>query len=276
MSNIEINSEYKKLLDEVERLTEKLTDLIQERDYLLYQENPRIKARYISVIGRIQLEVFNIEIEVLRLKRVIEIYQMLINKQQEIDETKIEEIIEKEYEEYTYRIIDLQEELNTAEFINNQKPMNEKDSKEFKTIYRELIKKLHPDLDNSNLELTEEEKEEKEILLQNVITAYETGDLETMRALHMVVESKDFISAIDFTKSSIDILREKKENLEKSILEIKEEIKDIKSEYPYNTLELLEDDEKLLERQELLKKQIDEYKEAKEELEKIFNEIKKG
>lgn len=273
MSDIEINPKYKEILDDIQKLTDMVTKIIEERDHILFHENPRIAAEYISVLGRIQLEVYNIQTEVLRLKRKIEIYQMLINRQEEINDDEIELMLDNEYKEYRKNIDDLRLKIDEAEEMKRVGYMDEPAAEEFKSLYRALILKLHPDLDTSNLNLNDEEREEKSKLLKQVIDAYENGDLETLRALSIVVDTKDFINTMNIKKDSFEILLEKKERLENTILMVRIEIDEIKSKYPYNTKELLENPELVKAKQESYKFAIKQYKEIKKQLQEIFDKL---
>lgn len=271
MQELEVDPEYQKLYKKIGELSNIVTELIEDRDHILYHENPRIAAEYITVLGRLQLEVYEMQNLVLRLKRKIEIYQMLINRQEEIDEQKIELILEKEYKEYSEKINELEKQIKNASKFTLDILMSAEDAIEFKKIYRDLILRLHPDIAIHKNE-TEEEKKQREKLLQQVMIAYENGDLNTLRSLLIIVESRNIKNAA-VEHSAMETLLAKKEHLETTIVAIKEQIEQIKNSYPNNLLELLSDDELIKLKQEEYMEALKSYQEVKENLEVIFNNI---
>ena len=85
--------------------------------------------------------------------------------------------------------------------------MSDEDNEEFKKLYRQLVFKLHPDLN------PQQSKDEKN-LWNRIQLAYQGGDLEEMRSLKIILEAQDGTVELP---SSKDILEKRKTKLTEQI-----------------------------------------------------------
>ena len=125
--------------------------------------------------------------------------------------------------------------------------LSDEDTAELKKLYRETVKKLHPDL---NPNVTEAELE----LFERAAEAYSRGDLNSLRMIDSLLESKE---EHDYGSDAMDRLVKAKRRLTQSIGETKRAIKKIKCEYPYILKTILDDKEELAAKREGLEQRIE-------------------
>ncbi len=274
---IKAQSECQKLLEEIKELKANILSLTAERDDLKFHICPELEAEYINRIGNIELRVLNAKLEVLRLKRVVEIIQAQINRQEQVSEVKARKQAQKEYQKFEDDLnqkaekarsankFKEDEEQKEAEWQKEQEeraesgddkaPKYESRSDEIKALYRRIVKALHPD---TNPDETEAEKE----LFREAVEAMHNGDLDKLREIAaMIDEGKISENEIDVSPENIDKLKEILEGLKIRIESLQEEIAEIKNSFPYTEKEFLEDEELVSERQKELTDLLYEYNE---------------
>ena len=89
MNDINMNSEYYKLTEEVKQLKEDIASLYEEKDELVYHICKNIEAEYMSKVGILEYKLYEFNCKILRLKRKIELYQQKINMQELPDENEL-------------------------------------------------------------------------------------------------------------------------------------------------------------------------------------------
>ena len=138
-----------------------------------------------------------------------------------------------------------------------------------KRLYRKIVKRLHPDV---NQNLTEREKE----LFNEATAAYQAGDLEKMQAIWEELESgTDPEERFEDTPEDLDKLREMLAKLKAHVRELSSEISHIRSEYPYTMKEFLEDEEAVEAKRSELQKQLQEIRDADAKLAEFIELVKK-
>ncbi|MEG1981067.1 MAG: molecular chaperone DnaJ [Clostridia bacterium] len=231
VSEIIVLPNYAKLKDEVEKLRKKLIKLVFERDELSYTICKNIETKYLLMFGSLEYKAYELECETLRLKRKMELIRAKKNRQEMVIITQIEKTLDIEFEEYKQKQTEQMDKMNDAIKRNKGHRLSDEEDKEFKKCYRNIIKALHPDLhpENTSAQTT---------LLENAINAYKEGDLETIRIIsEMVCETNIPDNHID---AMTQLVNEEK-RLKNLLLNIKEDIKKIKSEYPYTVKEIVTD-----------------------------------
>jgi len=228
--SLQLTPETLKLQEEVTALEKQLGELILERDELLNAVKPNLEAKYQKKIGYRELERFGMELEARKMKRKIELVQKAINRQEAIITEKIEDQLDKEFKEWYKKIDERYQKLQDAE---NQLSglMTKRESEEFKKLYHELVFKLHPDL---NPDQTENEK----ILWNKVQQAYVNGDLEEVRLLRILIDTYE--GTIE-QSSSIEILEKRKTKLAEQIHKITGQLNKMKTQFPFNLIDKLND-----------------------------------
>jgi DNA-binding transcriptional MerR regulator len=109
--------------------------------------------------------------------------------------------------------------------------MSDEDNAEFKKLYRQLVFKLHPDLN------PKQSKDEIN-LWHRIQLAYQGGDLEEIRSLIIVLESQD--KAVELP-SSKETLEKRKKTITGQIQKIIAKLSDMEKEFPFNIAKNLTD-----------------------------------
>lgn len=265
MSDVIISPEYLKLVEDVRQLREDIASLYEEKDELVYHICKNIETEYMSKVGVLEYKLFEFQCKILRLKRKIELYQIKINRQEIPNESEIEEKLDIEYKEYEEKLHRMSSDLQDALNRINYGVLSEEDSKELKSIYRKLIKKLHPDLNKVNSE------KNKNLLLQ-VTHAYENGDLETLKNLDLLTD--EIAEKENIEMGELEELKQSKVKYEIIVNELLKSIKQIKESFPYNKKEFLKSDVLVQKRKDELENEMKMCREVYSNLENILKQLK--
>ena len=97
MNSAIILSDYlEELKREIRALREQLAVLLQEKEELLSHICPQLQAQYAAVIGIYENRAHDLELQILELKRRIEIVQAAVNRAKTVSSDKVDEQIHKE------------------------------------------------------------------------------------------------------------------------------------------------------------------------------------
>lgn len=231
---------------EIKELKEQLMHLIFEYDDLVSHVCPDIEVRYVLEFGMDEYELYEIELEIEKLERKLE----LIEAESNVDLNKIDKKLDKEFEESERQ---LKAQINEINYLkgNELKRLSSDDLKKLRQTYLMLIEKLHPDLNpNQNfLDLS---------LFIKAENSFKTDDLEALESVTRILPEED-------NQEMPEI-----EDLKGSILEFEGKIYLVENEYPYNKKELLDDEDCGNEYREMLSELVDD---RKEELKRLENKI---
>lgn len=236
----------------VEKLREEVCDLLYQHDELLYVECRNIEMAYMLAIGALEHRVFKLTCESKRLKRKKEIIQEKLNRQEEIVLADIDKRLDQEFAEYQCMLDDQIDQMNRALERSQAESLSKSDADEIKKLYRAVVKALHPDL---NPELTEGQLE----LFIKATRAYETGDLETLRIIYVMVDDADATIKDDDPLVTLKRESERLEFVRESLIH---RIEAIKSKFPYTKKFLIEDKRHIAEEQARLNELIKNLKKA--------------
>ena len=223
--------EYKEMQKRMEQLRVEISMAIQERDHLVLHECKNIESGYLLKFGALEYQVYSLECDYLRLKRKLELIIAKRNRQEEIILQEIDDILEEEFQEYLKILEEKMGQINDALKWKQGTPLSEEDAKELKSLYRKIVKKLHPDIHKENTDVQNE-------LFLRAVEAYERGDLQALQIIaDMVftdVTEDGFLPVADLQN---EIVR-----MEASLDKIRKTIEKIKEQYPYILKKYLEDD----------------------------------
>ncbi len=245
--------EAEELKKEAERLKIELSMLFEERDELRYVICKNLEAAYMLKVGGLEYQAYKAQCQALRLKRKAELIQARRNRQERVVEKEIEETLDREFAEYQQRLKEQSEKLNEALRRSRMEALSEEETREIKKLYREVVKRLHPDL---NPGAAEEERR----LFENAVEAYQSGDLTALRAIRDAIGEGENYEKTDAVAELIRTV----ERREASLKRIREEIEKIKSEFPYTAKELLEDEKKIAETRQWLEQTKEAYRKQAE------------
>ena len=244
--------EFVTLKAEVEKLRTEISMLLLERDELRLVVCKNIETAYMLALGSLEYKAFELHCQFLRLKRKIDLVQAKKNRQEKVVISAIERILDEEFEEYQQQLDEQINKMNKALDHSKGRPLIEEETKEVKKTYRNIVKALHPDL---HPDITPAQIQ----LFQNAVQAYENGDLNSLRIISAMV-AEPVIS--EKSENGLTILTKEKERLSKTIELIREQITEIKSEYPYTMKDLVDDPEQIAKKKAELEETINELKEA--------------
>ena len=227
---LQISPEIIKLQEEVSALEKELGKVILEQDEMVNAVKPNLEAEYQKTIGYKELECLENEIAARRIKRQIELIQAAVNRQETIEIEKVEKQLDDEFQEWYEKIDEQYQKVQEAQ-SRIERLMSDEENEEFKKLYRQLVFKLHPDL-NPN-----QSKDEKN-LWNRVQLAYQGGDLEEMRSLMIILEAQDGTVELP---SSKNILEKRKTKLTGQIQKIINKLSGMENEFPFNMADKLAD-----------------------------------
>lgn len=208
------------------RLREELAAAVGERDELLYVVCPNIETAYMLAIGSFEYRAFELRCRMLRMRRKAELIQAMINRQEPIDEAKIDAVLNGEFAEYQARLNAQLGAMNAALERARLDTLSGDETAELKKLYRAIVKAIHPDL---HPDFTSETLR----LFENAVSAYAAGDLPALRVIAELVACGLSLDG----PSGADVI----ERLEAMLASVRRSIEEIKSRYPY-TMKVIIDD----------------------------------
>lgn len=247
--------------EDIKELRKKLAQRLSERDELIYTTCENIKMKYMVEIGYLEYKLYNLSITYQRLKRKKELIQARLYKKERISLIDIEDLLEKEFQEYKRKLRERLKEVDDALARSEGKFLSDDDNKLLKDMYRAVVKRLHPDL---NPHASKEEMD----LFMKAVNAYKLGDIETMK---LIFEVTGEAGEGDMPKTVLE-LAEEKSRLEALILKVEIDMEGIKHSFPYNLKAYLDDEKIKRERQAQLRKDIKLFQKA---IDNIIDEIQK-
>lgn len=246
-NEIILNLEYENLKNELLKKRTELSMLVLQRDELKYVICKNIETKYMLELGNLEYCLYQSECIIMRLKRKVELIQMRINRQEKIDVSAIDKLLDEQFREYQQKLDEKIKKMNEAIERDNGEVLTEQQVKELKKLYRAIVKALHPDL---NPNVTKQQIK----LFQNAVTAYKNGDLQTLRIINEMISNNH---SEDDNTDNIEKMRDELIRLDRMISSINGDVEKIKSEYPYTMKDILFDKEQLNQRKQELKDNID-------------------
>jgi hypothetical protein len=253
------------LLHENEILKEGYIKLLNDRDVMLQWSKPQLEALYTTKIGTLQLEQLKLNLSIKGLKRKIELTYQFINKNEQPDFISIELNIAEELAATEEKIIQQTNEITNAKILLTHLHSPER-SAELRRTFRIIAKHLHPDV---NFNLTEEQLQ----IWHKIKDAYNTGDLERLKALQVVFENQ--INNVNKAEMSEEEITLQNTTLKQGIKILEEEITELKQQFPFNFQDKINNDEWVIQQQEQIKTEIQQLFSYEQELTNEYHELMK-
>ena len=196
------------LQDTADQLRHELSAVIEAIDEMQTRIAPMLTARYQVALGRLELQLLELQIEVRSARRRIEFLQSRINRGEPVTAACLSEIndrITTELAEWRRQVTTQAQALAEAQdFLARETFADSNEVKRVKTAYRRLARYLHPDTSPENGDLFQR-------YWAVVQEAYQRIDAALIEALlhlveHAVNERSDKLPVVD-SASELDRLR---------------------------------------------------------------------
>ena len=233
--DLAFSPEFEKARADLSAARENYTALVEEYSLLTGIVSKNLETEYMLKIGKKEYELFSCQVKVLRLKREISLFQAARNRGENITAAEVAKIIENEFVEYQQLLEKQKEKLKFAQMYMGAEKLSPEEADALKKLYRDIVRKLHPDL---NPDLPVEAAE----LWERVQSAYQMNDWQELYLLAEMVEEllegkKDPAAAVN----SLTRLQEELGKIIRKISDLETLIKKTKERVPWVYERLLRD-----------------------------------
>jgi predicted nucleic acid-binding Zn-ribbon protein len=212
-------------------LRDEAVRLLTEQDHLLHTVRPNLLALYQVKLGPWELRLLKEQCDTARLRRLIEMVQAFLNVGRLPVMAEIGQKLDAEFILWQARLREAAEKLQDAE-QQLQHLMSLDDDREFRKLYRSLVKRLHPDV-------VPDQNEQIRLLWQRVQAAYGHSDLAEMRALWELTQQ---LAPVVTPSTSMDALKTERETLRRQAERLARQIAELRQRPPFSLQAKLEDD----------------------------------
>jgi hypothetical protein len=230
--SLELHSEVLLLLEEISVLREELAERLAELHNLQHTVKPNLLAIFQTKLGPWELRLLEAMCQAARWKRKVELVQAAINRGKLPDMAAIDAALEVEFLAWQQQVREAAQKIDQAQFRLDHL-LGPGDDAELKKIFYTLAKKLHPDV---NPRVTSEQS----ALWLQVLASYESGDLQKLKALALLVDSEEI--GVAEIAGDIETLRIERERLRSSLQRIFQELALIQNQPPFCHREQWEDE----------------------------------
>lgn len=229
-------------------------NLLIERDALKKQADCYYDM-YIHEFGDLMTAVFQKKVDCIAKKKSIAFCQKAMNRGEAVNQEQLHQYIEEQMADYNAQLQKMMKESDACRKLHKSPQAI---VSKVKHIYRKLAKLIHPDINEkakNNPKLAD--------LWNRIVICYRTNNLKEIEELEVLVSEAIRDAGMDDMEIEIPDIADK-------ILQVEEEIKDIKSTDPYMYKVLLENPIAVEEKIEELNRELDEYMEYEKELDNIL------
>ena len=239
---------------------EEYEGLILERDQVR-KDAESIWISYIRIFGQLIADVYEEKLECIKCKKTISYYQAALNHGGVIDTAAMQEYLDREMTAYYTNLKRIQEENKSC---RDAKTSTHYEVQRSKTLYRRLVKLLHPDI-NPETDRQEGLRE----LWERIVTAYGNNDVKALSDLEIL--TRKALKELGAGEIKIDI-----PDIADRISSLKKEIYEITHTEPYTHKDLLEDPEQVGKKEKELNGELETYRKYRMDLEKVIEDIQQS
>lgn len=223
-----------------------------KKDALQWQDE------YIRIFGELVMETYKAQVECIKLKKSIAFCQTERNHGRKPDSSSLDRHISAVMAEYYERLREMADENKAC---RDAKSVPEHDVLKLKKIYRDIAKKLHPDISPLTVKYPELLE-----LWYRLVTAYNCNSLKEAQEVATLINGFLERSGEDHFEMTIPDINEK-------IAALEAEIQQIISTAPYNYKDLLCNEELVEEKKQSLKEELETYSDYAAQLRIILDEL---
>ena len=234
---------------------ERYEELLLKKE-MLKKEAEQYKIQYNEIFNVLNNDTYEAKMECVKKRKIVSYCQNLQSLGSKIIKKELDSFIDKAMKEYK----------DTLEYILNSdndktKDLNGQHTKQIKTIYRQLARLVHPDM-NSEL------KDDKTVqdLWNRTCIAYNCDNLEELVELEVLINK--YLESINHTHIEIEI-----PNVDEKIFDLNREIEKIIHTNPYQYKYIISDRQIITKKKEELLKELSDYKRYLNELNKQIEEF---
>lgn len=237
------------LLAHLDLLRTTYISILNEKDVLLNWRKPQLIAIYSTKIGIYQVQRLQLQLQIMALKRKLELINSAIAQNLYADINGIELFVAQELEKTERNILQQVQEIEEGKMLLANLSTPQKSS-ELRKVFNQLAKQLHPDV---NPDFTDAQLN----LWHLVKAAYETGDVEQLKSLQLAYQEDLSVTDEQIKQLSEEELSTRVEILNQGIQAINKEIEKIRASFPFDIEEQILDDDWVAGEVSLLEIEID-------------------
>ena len=227
---IDLTLEHKMLHMQYDILKKEFTELFAQKNDMHTQEEQVLTALYLTAIGQKQHQKYCLSVEIKLMTQRISLYQAYFNRNEYPDIVVIEQKMQKQFAEFQQKIADEAKRIALAKDFLKEGFLSEGDVKKLKDVYRQIVKRLHPDI---NPDVTDAEKD----LFVKAQAAYDLCDLITLNAILLSLDTSEHKTEVE----PLD-LKAQVDTLEKHVSKLQQLIATLEKQFPFTFREKLADE----------------------------------
>jgi hypothetical protein len=228
------NLEIARAKGKLEVRREEYAKLLADYDELTSTVRRNLESEYMMRIGRLEYQLFSLQIEARQLKREIALYQAAKNRGETIAAEEVKTIIAREFAEYKALLAERLEKIRQAEAHHLAPKLSDADAKALRELYHDMVRKLHPDL-NRTLPAGAER------LWLRIVEAYKNCDWQELNILaDMVYDLLDGGRIVPEELNAMERIAAEEQRIASNISKLRKRIRELRSKPPYSYQALLE------------------------------------
>lgn len=229
--DLELHPQAARLREECRDLAAELANLVFQHDSLVTELIPALEAEFLTKLGPGRTRVLEIQLENRRLQRRIEAIQACLNRGRVPDLERIDQALEEELSAWTEEVARQRRQVEKARQALVE-PMPVAELRQIRSLYRELVKLLHPDLNPVT--------PERARLWLQVQHAWQQGDAQGLELLADLARRLEGRATWEET-SALDRLTAERDRLKVHVQRVAARLQELKDSFPCDHQERLAD-----------------------------------